>query len=83
MVIKEALVVSKEVLESEDPNMGTLEHAIRRIEMVSTQIVVQGYLGVYVDSGDFYDAAAELIHVEDTRGAVSEAQRALYEQKNV
>ena len=63
--------------------MGTLEHAIRWIEMASTKIVAQGYLGIFVDTVDFYDAAAELIHIEDTRGAVSEAQRALYERKNV
>ena len=31
---------------------------------------------------DFYDAAAEHVHNEDARGAVSEAQRALYERKS-
>ena len=36
-----------------------------------------------MDRVDFFDAAAELIHVEDTRGAVKEAQGALYERKNV
>ena len=30
---------------------------------------------------DFYDAAAEHFHIEDARGAISEAQRALYERK--
>ena len=49
----------------------------------SSQVVAQGYFGIFVDTVDFYDAAAELIHIENTRGAVSEAQRALYEWKNV
>ena len=35
-----------------------------------------------MDRVDFLDAAEELIYVEDTRGAISEVQRALYERKN-
>ena len=66
-------MVSQEVLESEDPSMGTLEHAIKRIDMVSTQIVVKRYFGIYVNTADFYDVLAEHIHIGDTRDAVSEA----------
>ena len=45
-------------------------------------MVAQGYLEIFVDRVDFLDAAAELIYVEDTKGAISEVQRALYERKN-
>ena len=75
--------MSKEVLKLENPEMGSLEYALKKVDTAGNEILSKGYLGIFVDRVDFHDAAAELIHVEDTRGAISEAQRALYERKNV
>ena len=73
--------MSKECLENVSPDMGFVEHSIKKIELAGTWIVSQGYNGIYVDALDFYSHAAELIHVDDTRTAVNDAQKALYEQK--
>ena len=62
--------------------MDILEHAVKKVETAGNQIVAQGYIRIFVDTVDFYDAAADHVHIGDTRGAVSEAQRALYERKN-
>ena len=61
MVIKEAL--SKEVLELENPEMGSLEYALKKVDTAGNEILSKGYLGIFVDRVDFHDAAAELIHV--------------------
>ena len=53
MVIKKALKVSKDCLENENPNMGFAEHSDKKIELAGTQIVQQGYNGIYVDAPDF------------------------------
>ena len=69
-------------MENENLDMGFVEHSIRKIEQAGTQIVQQGYNGIYVDIMDFFSHEAELVHVEDTRSAVNDAQKVLYEQKN-
>ena len=45
--------------------------------------MAHAYYGIYVNAVDLYSTNAELVHVGDTRAAVSDAQKALYEQKNV
>ena len=75
ITIREALKVSKECIETKNPDRGFVELAIKKIERASIEIVQQGYNGISVDVLEFYTSDGQLIHIENTRDAVNDAQK--------
>ena len=80
-ILQEALRTAKECLETEKVDLGFVEHAIKKVERAGNEIVQQGYAGVAVDVLEFIAHNGRMVHINNSRDAVNQAQRQLFEQK--
>ena len=74
-MIREALQLSKKCLDNGSVDLGSIEYSFKKVDMANTKIVQQGYSGIWVDTLEFYSNEGELVHIDDTRTAVYNAQR--------
>ena len=55
--------------------------SFKKVDIANTQIIQQGCSGIWVDTLEFFTNEGEVVHIDDTRTAVNNAQKALYEKK--